>query len=370
MLIRRVVSYAAIIAAATVLSLEFHQWGEFRRHSALEDYRHVQDEDGKRAAATIEQAIDRIYQGIRMVAALPSIRSSVIDGGTIEDDGRFVIGHAFANYLSPASVARVYVVSMRADAARSGGAADALVVRALTSDGQRTIRDRGGRGTPAAATDQEFDLLAEQVARLRRAYPVRASAPALEPPMVGGREIGLGTGGESTKNGADRDGRGSIFSVPIYGADDRLSGAVAAVVRTSVLRRQLPSADHALINTENRYFIASPRDGMLTRHAARVAVPEPVPDIPFSSVYTLRTADDGGWKLWVAHSESDFYLSADFVSAELTEILGQILIWAFAIGSIAVLHVHHRKIGRINRDAELLAERIASLMNAGGVGRP
>lgn len=373
MTMRRTVSYAAIVAVAAVFSLELHQWGEMRRRDALEAYRHGQDVDARRVAAAIETSIDRVYQGIRMIAQLPSLRAITNAGGGIDGDGRFVVAYAFANYLEPTSVARVYLATLRADAAASAAATDVAAVRTLSADGSQMPGLRGGDAPEPQTTgsaEPELASIGEQIVALRRARPTLAPASPFDLPMVTGREIVLGGGAASAKTGQEREGRGSIFTVPIYGVDGRLAGAVAAVVRTSVLRRTLPAADFALVDVAHRHVVAAPGDPMVERHSARVAAIEPVPDVPFSAVYPLRTADAAGWKLWVTRPESDFYFGPDFVGAELAEIFGQLMIWCSAAGAIAIWHAHRRRVGRMNRDAEYLAQRIATLMQVRGVGRP
>lgn len=336
------ISYLAICAIGLALGVGaglywFHQYDSQKA-------RYVTEQADKTAvlAKGVEAAFASIYQNIRTLSLLPSIRTIDREGTSLSDEARTTIQQVYNNLADSVAVSEVYVLpaSFNPDAidpATGHHEAPVLAFDELITGSQSASYDDAAAG-PAIPPDHDFDgvpdqagipqieieeyrLLKKQIGWLKQNYPTSSTVKGLSVPLVAGPEVITCDNSVYDTTHDDQDRLGIIQTVPVYGADGSLSGAVAAVMRSDAYRDLLPETDFALVNTTYGYKIGAAKGGQQELSASDVEAARPDPNLIYSQAIPLHTADvQGTWTLWAGQPNNSFDNSPDVVNLRMAAL--------------------------------------------------
>lgn len=292
---------------------------------ALQNYRAMSQREAETAATHVTDALKLMYQGIRTISQLPSVKSIDRYGKNLNADAHAAIEHIYHNMMSNVAVSEIYIVPVDLEPEKIDAHTGSLQTPILMYDGSEAKPE--AEPEPLVTTVEqamkaeeveiyEYRLLKEQMAYLRAHYPTHSNVKEGGLPMIAGASVLTCDNADYEKTKQDEDRTGAVFSVPFYGADGVLKGAITAVIRNNVLRDQLPAADVALLNETYGYRIDAKQGGQMEHSAAALAASQADAGLLFSTVVPVPAYDpQGEWKLWVGYPDSKFFARGDVQAA-------------------------------------------------------
>ncbi|NOS74804.1 MAG: response regulator, partial [Methyloglobulus sp.] len=170
----------------------------------------------------------------------------------------------------------------------------------------------------------EYKLIQEQLGWLKQYYPTMDKFEGINLPVISGREvITCDNSRFSRVTRLDADRSGLVFSVPYYGMDGALKGAISAIILSHALRDLMPRNDFALINHNNGYMALSHDAGQERKSGNWVAQNKPDPGLLFSAAIPIALNDpQSQWSLWVGFPDERFLTSGDYMAIRSFEYAG------------------------------------------------
>ena len=346
--------YAAILAvgiAAAVFS-EATSRSEYR--SAVSAYKLEARERGAAAAKDVEGALKQIYQNIRTISMLPSVMKIDRHGANLDSDARLAIQQIYNNLKSNVAVSEVYIVPADFDPAKIDPATgepeepilmfDELIT-SLSKDGP--VRDISSGDEKSAEPEVEifeYRQLKEQMTWLKHNFPLANAIEGLNVPIISGAEVITCDNTEFNVSKNDADRKGVLFSVPFYGIDGGLKGAITAIVRTNALRALLPQRDAALVNTTQSYMSSAVTPGQLEISYDWAVQAKADPALLASNAFQIGLPDPSSkWQLWMGHPNSEFSSKSDVAQIKKYRQLARTCIGYLTVMGLALWRLLQRR---------------------------
>jgi len=186
----------------------------------------------------VNRALDQIYQNIRTIAALPSVRSLNRDAPELSDDARTSIQQIYNNLKSSVDVSEVYITRKdfdpeAVDPTTGKPQMVPLMFDELITDQSRTAstaeEDRAEH-EDEELEEYEYRQLVEHIKRLRDHVPAGKELAQFSVPVISGPEITIcdNTIYGTTRRESDR--KGIMLSVPFYDKAGAIGGVVTAII--------------------------------------------------------------------------------------------------------------------------------------------
>lgn len=293
--------------SVTLLLIERDHAGE--RRSLLEELRRESTLESHNQARAIERALTEVYQGMRTLARLPSIRNIDPDASSLSFDARTSAQEIYNTLASNVAVSEVYIIprDFDPDAVEPGRPTLPIVTFDERIVGRTADDAAGPSDTPSGSAGgipeieiHEFRVMRDQIARLIAAGFGRSDGLALDYPALISREvITCDNTHYSPTNPNDRDRMGVVYSLPFYGDDGELKGIVSAVMLGSAISNLMSGQELALVNTSTGDVFGSLGRDIPARRRQLVLAGLPDPELAFSEIVGLNLRDlDGRWHLW------------------------------------------------------------------------
>lgn len=305
------IGYLAIISIGAAIVFFVHGESEKDYITVMQGYQERLTEETQQKAQNLSNSLTYIYQGLRTISQLHSIRTIDRHGREIAPTARESIIELYNNMTSNVAVSEIYIVPVDLDPEAVDSVTGKLQEPIMMFD--HNIMDK------SAATENlpeeeiyEYRLMREQMAYLKTHYPNTTYVDNLNPPLISGPQVITcdNTEYNITKNDADRTGL--VFSVPFYGMDGALKGTISAIIRNNALRNLIPDSNHALINATTDYVLVSKQGGQSILSSEWVKRGEPDPGLIFSTAIPLTLHDpQGKWYLWAGLPDADFMARDD-----------------------------------------------------------
>ena len=368
----------ALAACGGLLAYWYGQYQGARSRyvaSAAQDTRFVGDR--------VEVAFTSIYQNIRTLSTLPSIRSIDRHGTTLSAEAKTTIQQIYNNLASNVSVSEVYVLPVDFDPERIDPATghhetpilafDQLIAPGAGSDSGPGADDDAASNIPpdqdfVGVPDdaglpqveiQEYRRLKQQLAWLSANYPTMDRIDGMNVPMIGSPELITCDNTVYDKTRDDTDRMGLIQLVPFYGMDGKLKGGVAAIMRSDAYRALLPDHGYALVNTAYGYATRPLGQGQEAASAAWVKAGKADPGLVYSETAPLKTADPtSSWLVWAGRPDADFFNSADVLSLRNAAIGSVLAVLALALAAAGVCFLVSRNARAAAMASSLLERRV------------
>ena len=325
--------------------------------SALTAYRAKAHLEAESVGKTTAAAFDQIYQNLRTISLLASVRRIDRHAVTLSTDGRQAIQQIFNNLASNIAVSEVYIVPESLDPDQRDPKTGENQVPILMVDKVRLgidtaePEDAVDPNDPVQEESFEYHALRSLMTVLRTAAPTM-SKKGDEIPFFSIPALITCDNSVFNKTRVDADRTGPIYSVPFYGEDDKLKGTISAIMLSSAVENFFPAENYALVDTSNHDIFASGKDGQQIASAQQVAELQPDTDLFYSEVVALKTKDPRkAFALWAGRPRSEFLASADLAQVERFRFLGYSGAAAFVVLGLA-LWLMIRRASRKTAEAE------------------
>lgn len=293
------------VALAVALAAAVHVKADAEAAAAREAYRAQAMSEARAAAEFMGDKLSQIYGGLRTIAMLPSVRRVDRHGENLDEDARASIQQLYNNLKSNVDVSEIYIVPVdlnpdRIDAHTGAPQAPILMYDELIVGAGARARERGEELEGEYAEEAEVEIfeyraLRDQLSWLRAHRNDQAVYAGLDRPMLASPRVMTCDNTSFIRSGDNADREGVVLSVPFYGEDGALRGAISAIVRVGALGAYLPAREAALRNNAQNVVVFPEAAG-----DQRARLPDAGADLAFSTNVAVDDRDPrGGWYLSV-----------------------------------------------------------------------
>lgn len=374
-----VFGYALIFAVGVAIAAFVNSKGERDMAAAIERYRTTSRAEAQDHAQALQLKFTQLYQGIRTISLLPSVKTIDRYGKNLDDNAHESIIQIYNNLRSNVTVSEVYVVPVDIEPEQIDPVTGSLQTPILMFDDAVAAHEEDAPGaeeekiTTIAQAEVapeveifEYRALKEQMQYLKQHYDDISTVDKMNLPMIGSPSVLTCDNGDYEKTNQDKDRSGAMLSVPFYGADGKLKGTVTTVLRDNIMREMLPQSHAALVNSEYNYNISAAQEGQQNASEAWVSQKKPDPSLLFSEVIEVATPDPRSkWVFWAGYPDAIFYESGDAKAVENFRLFGYGFAGLFTLvgfGIYAMIRRNFRAMERNNAELERkVAERAAEI---------
>jgi diguanylate cyclase (GGDEF)-like protein len=216
------------------------------------------------------ERLESIYQNLRTISFLPSVRGLTRQSPVMSGDVRETIQQVYNNLASNIDVSEVYILPAsfnpdRLDAATGKkeaplAAFDELIVQGgrfltaenpfLAAKGSADLEQVSG---PPEIESHEYRQMREQLDWFGSHYKNREDFTGLNSPFVSGEEVLTCDNTVFAKTGDDANRSGVVFSTPFYAENGNFAGMVSAVIRSDALRSILSGTKYRLVSPAGEF---------------------------------------------------------------------------------------------------------------------
>ncbi len=369
----RAVGFVVILVTGAAMLAALHI--DAQRNFALAKERYIENSQAaaRTTAKTVEDALRAVYENVRTLSYLPSVRNLDRHGTNLGDEGRATIQQIYNNLANNVSISEVYFLPLDFDPDRFDAVTgkleepilqfDQLIVNARARSDAAAAKsaklDENALTRPAEEVETyEYQELAKQLAWLKANYPNSSAIDGLNVPIIGTKELITCDNTDFIHTGNDADRSGFILSVPVFGQDGSLRGSVSAIMLTSALRKLLPSSDYVIVNSG--YGFESDQHKMSTALAADSrAFTAADPNLIYSEVIPLSLNDPrSAWRLWAGFPNSRYDSNMDALSVRQFELAGYVAVAVVTLLALACWYAIGRTMMMQTNAAETLERRV------------
>lgn len=328
--VRKTLIGLGVIGAASVLSgLAWIHYTEPSFETAKQKFHEDSTHEQELAVNKFEAALKSIYENLRTLAALPSVRNISRHGENFSDEARVTFQQVYNNLASNIRVSEVYVLPAGFDPQKIDPVTkkpeepilmfDELIVNA----GANNPNVDSPAETPAPADvlpeeeAYEYALLKIKLEWLQKNYPQINAINAMDVPVISGPDVITCDNTDFIRTRNDADRTGVMFSVPFYGLDGKLKGSVTAIILNNALRELLPKSDFALVNPTHGYVNLARPSELMSASEAYIRGAKSDPALAFSQAAPIAMQDpQSQWYVWAGRSDGPYLNSAAYQSAK------------------------------------------------------
>ena len=368
-----VFGYIIVVMIGAAIAASIFYLSNQNYDAAVRRYQETSKQEIVEEAVEIAASFNQVYQGIRTISLLPSVRNIDRHGENLDENAYESIIQIYNNLRSNIAISEVYIVPVDLEPERIDPKTGELEVPILMFDDAVAAHKTEEEGeekekiTTLAQAEVESELeileyreLKKQMDYLKQFYPTNANIEHMKLPFIGTPGILTCDNQEFEKTGNDADRKGIMFSVPFYGNDGKLKGTVTAVLRDNIMRDMLPEQDSALVNSEYGYLVSSKNGGQQSLSLSSVIEKKPDPSLLFSHVENLVTEDPRSqWVLWTGYPDSRFHESGDAQSVTDFRLFGYGFAAVFTLAGIIIIAIIRRTFRLVELKNQELELRIA-----------
>lgn len=359
--------------------------GDHDYAKALDNYRVSSQREAQDRAKSISDSFKLMYQGIRTISMLPSVRTIDRHGTNLDANANASIHEIYRNMISNVQVSEIYIVPANLEPEEIDATTGSLQVPILMYDGSDEEKSDKPEALittveQALKADEveifEYRLLKEQMTWFKANIPnTKLLKDSMNVPLIGGPAVLTCDNADYDKTKNDEDRKGAVFSVPFYGLDGQLRGSITAIIRNNVLRGMLPAQNTVLMNETYDYRLSSEGGGQQQASAESVQQYKPDPSLLFSTVVPVETADPNSkWLLWVGYPDERFLNSGDakavsnfrsfgYAASVILTLVGW-LVWAMIRRSHAQMARNNMELEERIRERTAEIEQLAALQES------
>jgi hypothetical protein len=257
----------------------------------------------------LEYQFNEIYQNLRTISFLPSVREINPQGSNLEADGVQSIQAIYNNLASNVSISEIYIVQKdldpdKVDQVTGKLQAPILMFDQLITDGQTAHSTEGTTDANEAEEAEEVEifeyrLLKDQMTWFKANTPTRAATDGLRIPIISGPQVLTCDNTQYRVTLKDADRSGLILSVPFFDPQGRFKGTVSAIIRANAIRQMLPANHVALINTGYGVQIPASLHGLTSQSTGLAMQGRQDPGLIYSESLPINLNDPKSpWRIW------------------------------------------------------------------------
>ena len=337
------------------------------RDAALRAYLTDARDETELAAKAVAASFDQIYQNLRTISLLASVRRIDRHAENLPVEGRQAVQQIFNNLADNVAVSEIYVVPAdldpeKIDPKTGEKEAPILMIDKIRMGLETEVEEEPvDPAAPEAVEIYEYRALQAQMAKLRTIAPKLVASTESEIPFFSIGSLITCDNHVYEKTHDDADRRGPIYSVPFYGEDGLLKGTISAIMLDSAIRGLLPETDAALIDTASRGLFLATKKGQQSQSMESVAKAVPDATLIYSEVLTVPTKDPARqFRLWTGRPRAEFLGSDAVRQIDTFQRLGYLFAVATGMLILGAWALLRRSLNKAKADATLafsLAER-------------
>jgi len=353
---RHYFSYAVIAVMAIGGAVAIHVNASFGLKSAQDRYRAESHAATLAAANAAQKQFDSIYQNIRTISRLPSVRGTDRHATNINPDGISTIQEIYNNLATNVDVSEVYIVPKDLDSDQIDPVTGAPQAPVISFDDLIANDNTGGNVTKRFEAEiYEYHLLHRQMQYFAAHDPDNKSIDGFHVPMISGPQVITCDNTVYNITLRNDDRTGMIFSVPFFSAAGNFKGTISAIIRVKALRAMLPPQNFALSNAAYGALLVSPKAHLDAQALAAAAQAKPDPRLIYSEVLPLTANDPRAtWSLWAGIPNAAFYTRPDLRAVKTFAIAAYAVLAVLVLLALAALWFVQRNARLINRAAAAL----------------
>ena len=266
MLENRQFRYAALIALAGLVLAALLTWRHSHRQALEQEF--IQAELKTVVAAkqrALESLFSDVYQNIRTISLLPSVRSiasgnrqnekvDIVATGQFTPEGRESVQQIYNNLRANVGVSEVYAV---VDGLAAGKGEVPFFMYDTLVFGPAAPEESAAQNVDAPEEDEaaEYAYFSKQLALIKGRheafkFTTLDQIPAFASPLMRTCD---NTQYTSKSQGSEQEAFGLLYSVPFYGgADGHFKGVISAVIRSNVLEAALLGVPFVPITAQDK----------------------------------------------------------------------------------------------------------------------
>lgn len=297
----------------------------------------------------LEYQFNDIYQNLRTISFLPSVREINGHGSTLKADGVQSIQAIYNNLASNVSVSEIYIVQKdldpdRLDPVTGRPQTPILMFDQLITDEQASgseAHDASRKQAAAPDDDEEVEiyeyrLLKSQMAWFSAHTPEKTAIDGLRVPVISGPQVLTCDNTDFRMTHKDDDRRGLVLSVPFFDPDGHFKGTVSAIIRANAVLRLLPANYVAVVNSGYGVEIPAQLKGLTPRSTGLALAGRPDPDLIYSESIPIGLNDpQSPWRIWAGAPNALFEESPQVQAIRTFEYAGYAII-ALVAGFLSV----------------------------------
>ncbi|TPK85676.1 response regulator [Mesorhizobium sp. B2-4-13] len=366
-----------LAALGYLLWFQFSTGREMDIKAAMLAFQAENQAKNRAVAVNVEASFRQMYQGIRTIARLPTVRALSSESHSLQEDARVSAQEIYNNLAANLSVSELYIVPANFDPDRVDADPATPEVPLMTFDefivGKNADQTSARLSSSVKSHVEEVEIFEYRAMKIQLDYLVRKYdndnvISNLNYPAIVSREVITCDNTHYSPTAPDDDNRkGLVYSVPFFGFDGKLRGIVTAVVLSDVLTEILPNDGYALSNDRLGFYRGS-RDGQLWRQVS-LRTEAGLDNVAYGSSTPLDFPDvGGGWSLWSVVPTVVFLKSPAVQSINerfRTEVIILILGSVVLAAALRWLAYRGSTVERHNRELALrIEERTAELASA------
>ena len=241
-----------IVTALAVVGLTV--WHVNTQQSIERDFiENQRDKVLKSKAAELETAFTTVYQNIRAISLLPSVRNieggnrlekddeDVVKSGRFSAEGHATVQEIYNNMASQVSVSEIYAVINGLNADK--GEIPFFMYDAIKFGSAEAVEEEAAPNPdfPEESEAEEYAYFPKQLAEIKDKHPkfnfgIMDDIPAIGSPMMRTCD---NTQYPSVKTGEVKESYGMLYSVPFYSQGGNFKGVISAIIRNNVFEAML-----------------------------------------------------------------------------------------------------------------------------------
>jgi methyl-accepting chemotaxis protein len=354
-----------IAAMACATSYGISLKSDADRALALSAYRAKAHQEAETAAKVVAASFDQIYQNLRTISLLSSVRRIDRHAENLTADGRQAVQQIFNNLASNIAVSEVYIVPADLDPdtvdPKTGEKQAPILMVDKVRLGLDTTEpeDPVDPNAPVQEEGYEYRALRQLMGTLREVAPT-LPAEGAEIPIFSIASLITCDNSKYNTTRRDADRTGPVYSVPFYGKDNRLKGTISAIMLNRAVSKILPEQNYALIDSSSHDVFASVKGGQQIDSAQSVVAGRPDNDLFYSEVIPVKLKDPRQFlSLWAGRPRQEFLASGEIAQIERFSLLGNIAAGVVGLCGIALWFFVRRAFRKAAEGEAVLQERLS-----------
>lgn len=369
--LKQLFGYGLIASIGVAIAVGVYVKSAQDYQTAKERYQSVSAKEAENNAQKVSDAFTQVYQGIRTISLLPSIKSIDRYGKNLDGNARESIIQIYNNLRSNVTVSEVYVVQADIEPEHIDPVTGSFETPILMFDdgvaaheAEKADDEKITTIAQAEAAKEveifEYRVLKEQMAYLKAHYADQSTIDKLNLPFIGSPGVLTCDNGDFEKTNQNADRTGTVLSVPFFGNDGKLKGTITAVLRDNVMRDFLPASNAALVNQEYFYRVDAKEAGQQQASHEWVAQAKPDPSLIFSSINEVKTTDPRShWMVWTGYPDSQFTASGDAKAVKNFRLFGYIFAVLFTLVGMGIYAMIRRNFAMMEKNNAELENKVA-----------
>jgi signal transduction histidine kinase len=303
-----------------------------------ENFVHEQSAETKHQADLIELRFKYFYQGLRTMTLVPGVQNIDRYGKNLTPDTKITLQQIYNNAYLNVKMSEIYILP---------AAIDPDAIDPVTKKNQEpilTFDEFIVSGAKAAEAEEsgpkleevevfEYRLMKTQLEHFAKNYPTKSTFKDIEVPAVMGKDVITCDNAEFTKEllekGEDFNRLGFIYTLPVYGKDEKFKGAISGILRTKVLADSLPVGSYGVYVKAYDKLVTNKPSLAFNKSLSFLQNNQKNSDLIYSDVIDLNIVDSEKWQI-LAAVDNDVFYSMPVVEKTKT------VFWGSLFGQIAI----------------------------------